>query len=156
MKKKYKEQEDDEESRLLHMKIIGSKMKKEEELKPSEMQKKYKGPKEIKLNEIHKLTNSPNEGDNLSFAIPMCAPYSAIQTHKYKIKLVPGNTKKGKVADSCISYFLKNATNEKEKELIKNISMDELGNCIIANCTPDLKELKELSKNNFVQKGRKK
>ncbi|SOV16455.1 conserved protein, unknown function [Plasmodium sp. gorilla clade G2] len=179
MKKKYKEQEDDEESRALHMKIIGSKMmkheiekpkKKEEELKPFETQNKYKGPKEvitnyekineddmdIKLNEIHKLTNSPSEGDNLSFAIPMCAPYSAIQTHKYKIKLVPGNTKKGKVADSCISYFLKNATNEKEKELIKNISMDELGNCIIANCTPDLKELKELSKNNFIGKGRKK
>ncbi|KOB86945.1 hypothetical protein PFDG_02595 [Plasmodium falciparum Dd2] len=144
--------------------------KKGGELNPFEMQNKDKAPKEvitnyekineddreIKLNEIHKLTNSPNEGDNLSFAIPMCAPYSAIQTHKYKIKLVPGNTKKGKVADSCISYFLKNATNEKEKELIKNISMDELGNCIIANCTPDLKELKELSKNNFVQKGRKK
>lgn len=31
-------------------------------------------------------------------AIPMCAPYTAMQSHKYRIKLTPGAQRKGKAA----------------------------------------------------------
>lgn len=33
----------------------------------------------MKLSELNKLTFSPKEGDVITCAIPMCAPYSAIQ-----------------------------------------------------------------------------
>ncbi|EAA20862.1 hypothetical protein [Plasmodium yoelii yoelii] len=92
----------------------------------------------MKLSELNKLTFSPKEEDDIICAIPMCAPYSAIQGHKYKVKLVPGNAKKGQIAKSCISHFLKCSTNDIEKKFINGISMDDLGNCIITNSTTDL------------------
>ena len=44
------------------------------------------------------LAGVPREGDVLLAAIPMCAPYSAIQTYKYRTKLTPGAQRKGKAA----------------------------------------------------------
>ncbi|KEG01418.1 conserved protein, unknown function [Plasmodium vinckei vinckei] len=162
MKKKYREQDDDDEERQLYMKIIGSrkmkheteKEKKEQEEKKIEKEEnKYnKRPNEIKANyeeinedemnmklsELNKLTFTPKEDDVITCAIPMCAPYSAIQNHKYKVKLVPGNEKKGKIAKSCIAHFLKCSTSDIEKKFINGISMDDLGNCIITNSTADI------------------
>ncbi|SCO59005.1 conserved protein, unknown function [Plasmodium berghei] len=162
MKKKYRGQDDDDEERQLYMKIIGSrkmkyeteKLKKEkDEKKIEKVENKYnkrsnelKGNYEeinedemkMKLSELNKLTFSPKEGDVITCAIPMCAPYSAIQGHKYKVKLIPGNAKKGQIAKSCISHFLKCSTNDIEKKFINGISMDDLGNCIITNSTTDL------------------
>ncbi|CAD2087683.1 conserved protein, unknown function [Plasmodium vinckei brucechwatti] len=162
MKKKYREQDDDDEERQLYMKIIGSrKMKHETEKqkkeqnenkiekeenrynkRPNEIKANYEEINEdemnMKLNELNKLTFTPKEGDVITCAIPMCAPYSAIQNHKYKVKLVPGNAKKGTIAKSCISHFLKCSTSDIEKKFINGISMDDLGNCIITNSTTDL------------------
>ncbi|SCN58839.1 conserved protein, unknown function [Plasmodium chabaudi chabaudi] len=162
MKKKYREQDDDDEERQLYMKIIGSrkmkheteKQKKEKEenkvekeenkynKRPNELKANYEEINEdemnMKLSELNKLTFTPKEGDVITCAIPMCAPYSAIQNHKYKVKLVPGNAKKGTIAKSCISHFLKCSTSEIEKKFINGISMDDLGNCIITNSTTDL------------------
>ncbi len=42
------------------------------------------------------LTEAPFADDILAFAIPVCAPYSAMSNYKYRIKLVPGVTKRGK------------------------------------------------------------
>ncbi|KAJ2371740.1 hypothetical protein GGI05_007766, partial [Coemansia sp. RSA 2603] len=48
------------------------------------------------LDALDKLTGAPLPGDNLSSAIPVCAPYSALASYKYRVKLVPGTMKKGK------------------------------------------------------------
>ena len=42
------------------------------------------------------LTGALFDSDVLSFAIPVCAPYSALSAYKYKVKLVPGTGKRGK------------------------------------------------------------
>lgn len=50
--------------------------------------------------------SAPKPGDVISDAVPMCAPWSALARYKYKVKLMPGTTKKGKAARSAISGFL--------------------------------------------------
>jgi hypothetical protein len=48
------------------------------------------------LTVLDTLTGSPLPEDNLLFAVPVCAPYISLQKYKYKVKLTPGSTKKGK------------------------------------------------------------
>ena len=76
------------------------------------------------------MTGQPHEDDILLFAIPVCAPWTALQKFKYKVKLTPGSLKKGKAAKSCLSSFLGLASSsdgrEKELELINSIQETEL------------------------------
>jgi hypothetical protein len=50
----------------------------------------------MQLSDLDSLTGSPLPDDVLLFAIPVCAPYQALANFKYKVKLTPGNYKKGK------------------------------------------------------------
>lgn len=54
------------------------------------------------------LTGKPLPTDILQFAIPVCAPYGALQKYKYKVKLIPGTMKKGKAVKTAINHFLVN------------------------------------------------
>jgi hypothetical protein len=49
-----------------------------------------------KLTELDSLTGCPTATDVLLYAVPVCAPYQALQGFKYRVKLTPGNAKKGK------------------------------------------------------------
>lgn len=51
-----------------------------------------------RLREIDSLTGQPLSNDILHHAIPMCAPISAVQNYKYRLKLTPGSQRKGKAA----------------------------------------------------------
>jgi hypothetical protein len=48
------------------------------------------------LTSLDSLTANPLPEDILHFAIPVCAPYPALQKYKYKVKLTPGTLKRGK------------------------------------------------------------
>ncbi|XP_067939413.1 ribosome quality control complex subunit NEMF-like [Watersipora subatra] len=68
------------------------------------------------------LTGLPVEVDTLLYAIPFCAPYSALQNFKYKVKLIPGSTKRGKATKSAINAFLHDrSTTQREKDLLKSL-----------------------------------
>ncbi|KAI1321220.1 hypothetical protein EDD11_007786 [Mortierella claussenii] len=54
------------------------------------------------------LTGRPLPTDILQFAVPVCAPYGALQKYKYKVKLIPGTMKKGKAVKTAINHFLTN------------------------------------------------
>ncbi|CEG64532.1 hypothetical protein RMATCC62417_01486 [Rhizopus microsporus] len=54
------------------------------------------------LSALDSLTGNPLPEDILHFAIPVCAPYPAIQKYKYKVKLTPGSLKRGKGKDKKI------------------------------------------------------
>ncbi|KAJ2359320.1 hypothetical protein IWW50_000044 [Coemansia erecta] len=58
------------------------------------------------LNVLDTLTSSPLAGDNLSFAIPVCAPYTSLSSYKYRVKLVPGTMKKGKACKMALTVML--------------------------------------------------
>ena len=54
---------------------------------------------------LNSLTWRPHPEDVLLYAVPMVAPYSVMQKFKFKVKLTPGNGKKGKAAKSAIALF---------------------------------------------------
>ena len=49
-----------------------------------------------KLTDVDYLTGNPLPNDILLYAVPVCGPYSALQSYKYRVKIVPGTAKKGK------------------------------------------------------------
>ncbi|KAI9267123.1 fibronectin-binding protein A N-terminus-domain-containing protein [Helicostylum pulchrum] len=80
------------------------------------------------LSVLDSFTPNPLPEDIIHFAIPVCAPYVAIQKYKYKVKLTPGSLKRGKAVKQAQSVFvhLSDAT-AREKELIK--------------CVPDMESI---------------
>lgn len=63
-------------------------------------------PENVDVSEIDKLTANPKPNDGLLFALPMLAPYSTIQTNKYKVKVQPGTMKRGRAAKDIRSLFI--------------------------------------------------
>ncbi|KAI8884094.1 hypothetical protein K501DRAFT_294252 [Backusella circina FSU 941] len=74
------------------------------------------------LSALDSLTPNPLAEDIIHFAIPVCAPYVALQKYKYKVKLTPGSLKRGKAIKQAQSVFfhISDAT-AREKELIKGV-----------------------------------
>ncbi|XP_050220499.1 uncharacterized protein LOC126670725 [Mercurialis annua] len=87
-----------------------------------------------KLNDVDYLTGKPLASDILLYAVPVCGPYSAVQSYKYRVKLVPGTAKKGKAAKMAMNLFshMPEATS-REKELTKACTEHELVAAIIGN-----------------------
>ncbi|KAL7727087.1 hypothetical protein ACLKA6_017363 [Drosophila palustris] len=145
MKLKYKDQ--DEEERKIRMMILNSSGKdkivasEDKDDEKSHTQKKIPNvdktgesvPKnQIEIDEnddtpigvdadlLDTLTGQPLEDDELLFAIPVVAPYQALQQYKFKVKLTPGTGKRGKAAKVAINMFSKDkACNNREKDLLK-------------------------------------
>lgn len=73
-------------------------------------------------NTLDTLTGQPIENDILLNAIPVCAPYSTMQSYKYKVKVTPGTGKRGKAAKSAIQMFLQaKESTQWEKDLLKSL-----------------------------------
>ncbi|NXA35700.1 NEMF factor, partial [Eudromia elegans] len=73
------------------------------------------------------LTGQPHPEDVLLFAVPICAPYTAMTNYKYKVKLTPGTQKKGKAAKIALHNFMqsKEAT-AREKDLFRSVKDTDL------------------------------
>ena len=50
-----------------------------------------------RLIDLDSFTAQPRPDDVLLYCLPVCAPYFAMQTFKFRVKLTPGQGKKGKV-----------------------------------------------------------
>ncbi|KAL8490521.1 hypothetical protein ACS0TY_022516 [Phlomoides rotata] len=87
-----------------------------------------------KLNDVDYLTGNPLPNDVLLYAVPMCAPYNALQSYKYRVKIIPGSLKKGKAAKTAMNLFshMSEATS-REKELMKACTDPELVAAIVGN-----------------------
>ena len=57
------------------------------------------------LAEIESLTSHPKPGEEILGSIPCCAPYSATQSWKYRVKVTPGTQKKGKASKVSVDLF---------------------------------------------------
>ncbi|XP_008801756.2 nuclear export mediator factor NEMF [Phoenix dactylifera] len=103
-----------------------------------------------KLNDLDYLTGNPLLDDILLYAIPVCGPYNALQTYKYRVKITPGTAKKGKAAKTAMNLFMHmpEVTN-REKELLKACTDPELVAAIVGNAkitAPGLTQLKQKQK----------
>ncbi|KAJ2859658.1 hypothetical protein GGH94_005981 [Coemansia aciculifera] len=67
------------------------------------------------LSVLDTLTSAPLPGDNLGFAIPVCAPYSTLSQYRYRVKLIPGAMKKGKSCKMALTVTLATADANKPR-----------------------------------------
>ena len=89
-------------------------------------------PEDMDVAEIDKLTGLPRHNDLVLFAVPMCAPYSTVSQYKYKVKIQPGNLKRGKAVKMMRSLFLnQSGKNDTEASLIKGIPDPDMINVLI-------------------------
>ncbi|XP_039492628.1 nuclear export mediator factor NEMF homolog [Drosophila santomea] len=150
MKQKYKDQDDEErEIRMMILKSSGKEKplaNADKAVEKSESTKEYvkseksaapKNPVELDdgdevpvggdVDVLNSLTGQPHEGDELLFAIPVVAPYQALQNYKFKVKLTPGTGKRGKAAKLALNIFAKEkGCSAREKDLLKSIKEESL------------------------------
>ncbi|ETN82641.1 hypothetical protein NECAME_01926 [Necator americanus] len=75
---------------------------------------------------ITQLISNPDSDDIIIYAVPMVGPYQVFQNFKYKVKLTPGSTKKGKAGKAAIDLFLRMKNTEvREREFIRAIASDD-------------------------------
>jgi hypothetical protein len=71
------------------------------------------------LTYLDALTGQPQPTDVLLFALPVCAPLSALAGFKYCVKIVPGTSKKGKCAKQAQHMFeTMHGTLARERDLL--------------------------------------
>ena len=79
------------------------------------------------------LTGSPAEDDELLFAVPVCAPYSALMGYKYRLKLTPGAQKRGKASKQAIGACISACSLHRERELMGAVTSDELVHAMLGD-----------------------
>jgi predicted ribosome quality control (RQC) complex YloA/Tae2 family protein len=57
------------------------------------------------LQKLDAFTGRPLPNDELLTAIPVCAPWSALSAYKYKAKIQPGSTKRGKAVKEVLAIW---------------------------------------------------
>ncbi|XP_076834269.1 ribosome quality control complex subunit NEMF isoform X2 [Brachyhypopomus gauderio] len=78
-------------------------------------------------NLLDSLTGQPHLDDMLLFAVPVCAPYTALSNYKHKVKLTPGTQKKGKAARTAVFSFMRaKETSAREKDLFRSVKDTDL------------------------------
>ncbi|XP_014065438.1 nuclear export mediator factor NEMF isoform X1 [Salmo salar] len=87
---------------------------------------------------LNSLTGQPHPEDVLLFAVPVCAPYTALSNYKHKVKLTPGTQKKGKAARTAVFSFMKaREASTREKDLFRSVKVRRIhipGSCSLG-CT---------------------
>ena len=108
-------------------------------------------PESTDVSEIDKLTGVPKTNDQLLFAIPMLAPYSTINTNKFKAKILPGTLKRGRAQKTIRSLFLSQTakTEQHAQNLIKAVSDQDMTMTLINSCrvmAPGLQKVQQQTK----------
>ncbi|KAJ2944666.1 hypothetical protein O0L34_g4021 [Tuta absoluta] len=91
------------------------------------------------------LTGAPLPEDELLFAVPVVAPYSAVLNYKFKVKLTPGTSKRGKAAKTAVQVFLKTGS-AREKDLLKAVREENVARNFpgkVKLSAPQLQKLKK-------------
>ena len=71
---------------------------------------------------LESLILNPTPSDTILFGIPFVAPYSAMAACKFRVKLTPGSTKKGKASKTILELFSKDKNaSVQEKNVFKSL-----------------------------------
>lgn len=109
--------------------------------------------------ELNKLTGKPHPDDVILYAVPVCAPYQTLSQYTYRVKLTPGNMKRGKAAKQCVDMFIASdsgkpsPSGQRFTELIKKVTDSEWNQAI---CSDVKISAPGASKANAKQKANKK
>lgn len=74
------------------------------------------------------FTEMPDESSSYLFAMPVCFPTSALSSAKFRVKLIPGNLKKGKAAKSVLSLLTNpsSCSVQQWKDLMRAVPENEM------------------------------
>ncbi|KAM4724268.1 ribosome quality control complex subunit NEMF isoform 2-T2 [Anableps anableps] len=98
----------------------------QQEEKEDEVDQDNPGAEEAE-NLLTSLSGQPHPDDVLLFAVPVCAPYTALSNYKHKVKLTPGSQKKGKAARTALLSFIKaKDASSREKDLFRSVKDADL------------------------------
>ena len=78
-------------------------------------------------------TANPTETDRILHAIPVCAPYAALNEYVFHVKMTVGKMKKGAMAKSVVDYWLKSKIPEEQKKSILQIPVEDISAIIMNN-----------------------
>ena len=78
-------------------------------------------------------TANPTETDRILHAIPVCAPYAALNEYAFHVKMTVGKMKKGAMAKSVVDYWLKSKIPEEQKKSILQIPAEDISAIIMNN-----------------------
>ncbi|GIM05839.1 hypothetical protein Vretimale_10215 [Volvox reticuliferus] len=85
-----------------------------------------------RLSVLDSLTGLPRAEDLLLYAVPVCGPYTAIQSYKYKVKVTPGTVKKGKAARQAIELLIRGLdVASRERDVLKAVPEMEAINALV-------------------------
>jgi len=73
----------------------------------TESKSKFLALDAARVAKIDRLVCNPVAEDDVAFAVPIVAPYVALQSARYKVKLTPGTQKKGKAAKHASDVLLR-------------------------------------------------
>ncbi|KAL7296937.1 hypothetical protein TKK_0009377 [Trichogramma kaykai] len=98
---------------------------------------------------LDQFTGKPVPEDELLFAVPVVAPYSTLTNYKFKVKLQPGNGKRGKAAKTALAMFMKDkSTLPREKDLIKAVKDESIARNIPGKVKISAPQIQKISKKN--------
>lgn len=76
---------------------------------------------------LNSLTGCPLPEDTLLFAVPVVAPYSSVLSYKYKVKIIPGSSRRGKAAKTALQIFQHEKTaTQREKDLLRSVKDQDI------------------------------
>ena len=71
---------------------------------------------------IASLTGQPLPDDELLYMVPVVSPYTAMQSHKFKVKILPGTSRRGKASKTALHLFtVDKQTTGREKDLFRSV-----------------------------------
>ncbi|EOB13182.1 Serologically defined colon cancer antigen 1 [Nosema bombycis CQ1] len=68
----------------------------------------------------------------IEFCLPVCGPWKVLKNYTYRVRIVPGKEKKGKMVNSIIKSFV-DQSKEEHIRLIKDITVEEFINGLPTN-----------------------
>ncbi|GFT99284.1 nuclear export mediator factor Nemf [Nephila pilipes] len=76
---------------------------------------------------LNSLTGCPTVSDTLLYAVPVCAPYSSMLPYKYKVKIIPGSSRRGKAAKTTLQIFMQEkTTTPRERDLLRSVKDQDI------------------------------
>ena len=126
--KEEKEMEEKEEKEM-EEKEMEEKEEKEAEAETETTETKTQTESDLLLN----WTANPTETDRILHAIPVCAPYAALNEYAFHVKMTVGKMKKGAMAKSVVDYWLKSKIPEEQKKSILQIPVEDISAIIMNN-----------------------
>ena len=111
-------------------------------------------------NPFRQYTGNPKDGDKISVVIPVCSAFMTLSRDKFKVKLLPGFMKRGKIWKMVEGLFMQQkGMSEEEKKSIKAMPDNEAVQQLIGGCkvqAPGLQKIVQKQKKAKKKKGKNK